>query len=567
MIRYQVSVHDAVAHLFEVTLQVSTEPGSTTEFEFATWIPGSYLIREFSRHIVGAIDCFDGNKKVPITQLSKNTWSVISNSAAIELRYRVYAWDFSVRAAHLDQTHGFFNSSSLLMHVASQPTAPVCLTIVKPTFNWKLATTLTPIKVDKAGFGVYQAADFAELIDHPVEMAAFQELRFNAHGVLHRAVFSGIAHFDKTRLAQDLEKICAAQIQFFEPRSKKAPFDQYLFMTQVSTDGYGGLEHRNSTALICARNDLPSHTMQGSTAGYRQYLGLCSHEYFHAWNVKRIKPTAFAPYDLNRENYTHLLWIFEGFTSYYDDLLMLRAGVISLQEYLDMLGKTITRVLSEPGRLVQSIAQSSFEAWTKYYRQDENSGNSLMSYYTKGSLVALCLDLIIRSQTQGKKSLDDVMRLLWQRAKHNVFLGEDQFTAWVREATGCDLRREIKRWAYQPGELPLQELLAEAGVRWQAQYESVPSLGAKLAQRGGDLVVTFVAVGSAASKAGLSANDVIVAADQLRMSESALKALLSRKKVGDQIALTVFRQDQLFTCQAKLTTPALANIKLSKQGL
>jgi predicted metalloprotease with PDZ domain len=564
MIRYHIRVHDAAAHLYAVNIEIPTETNTKTDLEFAAWIPGSYLVREFARHIVGPIQAKDDGRQVNLIQTNKNAWHVSTQGRLLSINYLVYAWDFSVRAAHLDQTHGFFNGTSVFMRVASQFEAPVTLHIQKPNFAWKIATTLHATQIDRFGFGLYSADNFDELIDHPVEMSAFQELRFEAEGVPHRAVFTGQAHFDQARLANDLAKICATQIRFFEPRTRRAPFDRYLFMTQLSADGYGGLEHRSSTALHCARNDLPAPNASDQSAGYRQYLGLCSHEYFHSWNVKRIKPAAFAPYDLSRENHTGLLWIFEGFTSYYDDLLLLRAGLISPSEYLDLLAKTIARVLSEPGRFAQSVAQSSYDAWTKYYRQDENSSNSLISYYTKGSLVALCLDLTIRLQTQGRKSLDDVMRLMWQRAKQNIYLGENDFPSWVLEATGCNLRSEINRWAYKPGDLPVQELLKSVGVSWQAVYESAPSLGAKCVQRGADLVAATVYVGSTASKAGLSAHDIIVAADNLRMNDTALKALLARKKVGDKLSLTVFRRDQLHTFTVKLSAPALQSIKLSK---
>ncbi len=572
MIRYSISVHDAAAHLYAVHIDIPTQLNTKTDLEFAAWIPGSYLVREFARHIVGPIQAKDDGRQVNLIQTGKNAWHANTQGRLLSITYLVYAWDFSVRAAHLDQNHGFFNGTSVFMRVASMSEAPVSLQIQKPDFAWKVATTLNTVQVDRFGFGHYSAENFDALIDHPVEMSAFQELRFEAEGVPHRAVFTGQAHFDQTRLAQDLAKICATQIRFFEPRTKRAPFDRYLFMTQVSADGYGGLEHRNSTALHCARNDLPAPSTNGQadgqkaaqSAGYRQYLGLCSHEYFHSWNVKRIKPAAFVPYDLSRENHTGLLWIFEGFTSYYDDLLLLRAGLISQSDYFELLAKTIVRVLSEPGRFAQSVAQSSYDAWTKYYRQDENSSNSLISYYTKGSLGALCLDLTIRSQTQGSKSLDDVMRLMWQRSKQGIYLGENDFPNWVFEATGCNLRNEINRWAYKSGDLPVQQLLKEAGVNWQAVQESAPSLGAKCVQRGSDFVATTVYFGGPASKAGLSAHDVIVAADNLRMTDSAFRALLARKKVGDKLALTVFRRDELHTFTVKLGAPALQAIKLSK---
>ncbi|CAH2796623.1 MAG: Putative protease [uncultured Caballeronia sp.] len=252
---------------------------------------------------------------------------------------------------------------------------------------------------------------------------------FDAHGAKHDIVISGrVTGLDMHRLEADLKRVCELQIVLFEPRTKKAPVDHYVFVTVAVADGYGGLEHRASTtALICNRADLPVTGRPDVTDGYRTYLGLCSHEYFeyfHTWNVKRIKPAAFAPYDLSQENYTSLLWLFEGFTSYYDDLMLVRSGLSSASEYFSLLGKTFGGVLRGSERLKQTVAESSFDAWVKYYRQDENAANAIVSYYQKGSLVVLVFDLSIRVQTEGKKSLDDVMRLLWQRYGRDFYHGK-----------------------------------------------------------------------------------------------------------------------------------------------
>src|SRR5258706_8572294 len=327
------------------------------------------------------------------------------------------------------------------------------------------------------------------------------------------------------RFAADLKRICEAQIALFEPKSKKAPVDRYVFMTQAVSDGYGGLEHRASTALICNRTDLPVTGRQETTEGYRTYLGLCSHEYFHTWNVKRIKPAAFVPYDLTQENYTSLLWLFEGFTSYYDDLILVRGGLIKEDEYLGLLGKVIGGVLRGSGRLKQSVAESSFDAWVKYYRQDENASNAIVSYYTKGSLVALAFDLTIRAQTGNRKSLDDVMRLLWQRFGRDFYRGkpagvsEAEIEALFAEATGADLTDLFEHGVRRTRDLPLETLPAPFGVSMAPDVDKngKPSLGARV-RGGADCTLAAVHEGSAAQKAGLSAGDVLVAIDGLRVT-------------------------------------------------
>ncbi len=573
MIHYSIQIQNAAAHCFSVRLQFTTQPGERVGLSLPTWIPGSYMIREFSRNIM-QIDARAGQRNVAVSKTSKNRWELTALSDSIEIRYVVYAWDFSVRAAHLDQTHGFFNNTSLCISVDGRTDQPCQLTINAPTeqslgspnfSKWKLATTLQKQKVRANGFGTYIATDYDDLIDHPVEMGCFQEISFDVLGVPHRAIFTGTTDVDLKRIAEDLTTICAEQIKFFEPKSHQAPFKEYLFMTHVSAEGYGGLEHRSSTALHCARNDLPNEALNKTSTGYRQFLGLCSHEYFHSWNVKRIKPKVFTPYRLDEENFTSLLWIFEGFTSYYDDLLLLRAGSITQQEYLDLLAKTIDRVHSEPGRLIQSVADSSYDSWIKYYRQDENSPNALISYYTKGSLVALCLDLTIRQQTNQRYSLDDVMRQLWNDyGKGGIGLGEDEFATVVLRATGCKLNNEIVRWAYKPGELPVKALLETSGIQWTEKLEAAPDLGLKLVQRGSELVVASAYSGRPGQVAGVSAQDIVVAIDGLKATDVTVKNWLGRQRAGARVQLTVFRRDELMNFSIKLGKPLVSSVQLTK---
>src|SRR5690606_22666560 len=361
---------------------------------------------------------------VSYTKSDNHTWQIAPCTGPLQVDYVVYAWDLSVRGAHLDETHGFFNGTSVFLRVEGQEHEPCLLELAPPRgiVGWKVYTSLPEARgyrgaARRHGFGLYRAPDYDALLDHPVEMGTPQVARFTAHGAEHELVFTGVVpNLDLARITEDTRRICEAQIAFFEPRAKRAPFldssDRYVFMTMVVGDGYGGLEHRASTALMASRRDLPVVGQSGQSDGYRTFLGLVSHEYFHTWNVKRIKPAAFAPYDLQQPDLTRLLWVFEGFTSYYDDLMLLRANTIDMPEYLRLLGKTITGVARAPGRHKQSVAESSFDTWTRFYKQDENSPNALVSYYTKGALVALGLDLLIRRDSAGTHSLDDVMRLL-----------------------------------------------------------------------------------------------------------------------------------------------------------
>ena len=575
-IRYSIVPKQPAAHLFEVTITVADPDPSGQRFMLPVWIPGSYMVREFARNIVTLRAVNEAGRKVRVEKTDKQTWQAAPVNGPLTLRYEVYAWDMSVRAAHLDDTTGFFNGTSVFLAAVGHEDAPCLVDIQKPAGpayrSWRVATALPEARgTRRYGFGEYSAQNYDELADHPVTLGEFALATFKAHGVPHDIVIAGrVVALDMARLAADLKRICEAQIALFEPKSKKAPVERYVFMTQAVSDGYGGLEHRASTALICNRSDLPVEGRPQTTEGYRTYLGLCSHEYFHTWNVKRIKPAAFAPYDLTRENYTSLLWLFEGFTSYYDDLILVRTGLISPEEYFALLGKVVGGVMRGSGRLKQTVAESSFDAWVKYYRQDENAPNAIVSYYTKGSLVALAFDLTIRAQTNNRKSLDDVMRLLWQRFGRDFYRGkpvgvaEDEVEEIFAEATGADLGALFEQAVRSTRDLPLETLLEPFGISLAPERDknARPTLGARV-RGGGDCTLAAVHDGSAAQKAGLSAGDVLVAIDGLRVTGANLDALLSRYLPGAKVEVHAFRRDELRTVQVKLDGPEVSRYSLT----
>jgi predicted metalloprotease with PDZ domain len=575
-IRYSVVPKDPAAHLFEVTLSVAEPDPAGQRFMLPVWIPGSYMVREFARNIVTLRAFNEAGRKVRIAKADKHSWQAAPVEGPLTLRYEVYAWDLSVRAAHLDDTGGFFNGTSVFLAVEGQEAAPCVVAIGKPegetARRWRVATALREARgTRRYAFGDYEADNYDELIDHPVTLGEFALASFDAHGVPHDVVIAGrVARLDMERLCADLKRVCEAQIALFEPRTKKAPMARYVFMTQAVSDGYGGLEHRASTALICNRTDLPVKGRPETSEGYRTYLGLCSHEYFHTWNVKRIKPAAFVPYDLKQENYTSLLWLFEGFTSYYDDLMLVRSGLMSREEYLAALGRTVGGVLRGAGRTKQSVAESSFDAWVKYYRQDENASNAIVSYYTKGSLVALSFDLAIRAATRNRKSLDDLMRLLWTRYGRDFYQGqprgvaEGEVAALIVEATGVDLGRLFDDAVSGTRDLPLAELFEPFGVTLspEAGPGAKPSIGARV-RGGGDCTLAVVHEGGAAHRAGLSAGDVLVALDGLRVTGSNLEGLLARYRPGDRVEAHAFRRDELRTTTLRLDAPDVVRYKLA----
>ena len=503
-VHYEVVAAHLQAHLFQVTLTIA-QPQAQQTVSLPVWIPGSYLVREFAKNLQN-LRARQGKREVSLQQTDKHTWVAdCHGKAPLVLTYEVCAYDNSVRTAWLDASRGFFNGTSLCLRVHGQEQQPHTLEVSAPAApTWSLATGLAALKVDKKGFGLYAAAHYDELVDCPVEMGDFWVGKFTACGVPHRFVVAGAApSFDGQRLLADTQKICETAIRFWHGQGK-APFTSYLFMLNAVNDGYGGLEHRNSTALICGRRDLPRQGEARQSEGYTTLLGLISHEYFHTWNVKRLRPAEFAGYDYDQENYTQLLWFFEGFTSYYDDLLLRRAGLIDDATYLKFITKTINQVLQTPGRQVQTVAQASFDAWVKYYRQDENTPNATVSYYTKGSLVALCLDLHLRQH--GKATLDDVMRGLWSRCKAGPMSEADLLTV-LEELTGRSYATEIAQWVHSTDELPLAALLAAHGVTLKPDTAQLAQrLGIRVAENHSVQIKTVLR-GSAAEQAGFAAGD------------------------------------------------------------
>ena len=557
-IRYAIRPADPGAHLFHVTVGLERPDPQGQHFALPAWNPGSYMIREFARHIV-RLTALAGGRKLRVEKLDKHTWRCARTEEDVTLAYEVYAFDLSVRAAYLDPEQAFFNGAALLLAPLGRELEDCRLDIFPPAGvragSWQLLTGLQAARGTRAGeFGAYLARDYEELIDCPVQMGRFAQGRFDVLGVPHQIAISGrVARLDLHRLEADLTRVCEAHVRLFEPRQPRPPFERYVFLTLAVDEGYGGLEHRNSCALICRRDDLPHLGMKETTEGYRRFLGLVSHEYFHAWNVKRIRPQAFSPYDLGRENYTRLLWAFEGFTAYYDDLMLARAGLLSQAQYLEALGRTMTTVMQRSARLKQSLAESSFDAWIKYYRQDENAPNSVVSYYQKGALVALALDLAIRGESGGRRCLDDVMRWLWRqwRLAGPSYRGieEDGIVDAVTRATGLDLGRALRAWTEGTRDPDFSTLLLAVGIRLERKLAldspHFALLGLKLQGASGEARVAQVFDGGPAQQAGLSPGDVLMALDELRVTPAKLDALLARYSPGDAIQMLAFRREEL----------------------
>jgi predicted metalloprotease with PDZ domain len=565
LIRYAVTPADPPAHLFAVACTVDRPDPRGQVFRLPSWIRGSYLVRDFARHVVRVAARDAAGAPVAVERLDKRTLRCAPCAGALTLESEVYAYDDSVRKAYLDPRRGFFNGSSLFYAVEGQADRPVEVEIRRGAggAGWRVATTLAPQAVDGDGFGTYRAGDYEEALDHPVEMGEFRRVDFDVDGIPHAFVLAGRCEPDAERLARDAAAICHAQRELF---GQEPALPQYLFLTRVSGSGYGGLEHRASSALVCSRNDLPRPGANGLSREYRTFLGLVSHEYFHLWNVKRITAEAFAGSDLAAEAYTGDLWHYEGVTSYYDDLSLLRAGVIDAPAYLDLLAETATRLQRTPGRQVHSLAEASFEAWLKYYQPDENTPNATVSYYVKGALAALCLDLHLR--LHSPVTLDDVMRELWRRhGREGRPVPERGLERVAIELSGLPLQREFDAWIRSTAELPLAELLGAFGVQATLRAAigdadpggrtSGRGVGATLGLRlrGGDATVAHVHAGGPAQRAGISGGDVLVALDGLRVVPGQWPLRLAALRPGQDCRLHFFRGDELLS--AELTAAPL----------
>jgi len=588
-IHYLLDPRQRNAHLYTITLTIA-RPAAGQELMLPVWIPGSYLIREFAKNLHG-LRAEQGGHPVNVQALDKHRWRVDCQAdEALQVQYQVTATDASVRTAWLDVTRGFFNGTSVCLCVCGQEQTPHALHILCPDPDWSLATGLPAQEVHPDGFGTYLAHNYDELVDCPVEMGCFAPFHFSVRSVPHSLVVTGVTPtFDDKRLASDTQRICETVAAFWhgaEGEGSMLPLEQYVFLLHATSSDWGGLEHRNSTALVCPRSDLPRREpvreKPSARPSYVQLLGLISHEYFHTWNVKRLRPQEFARYDYTRENYTELLWFFEGFTSYYDDLLLRRADLIDHNTYLSLLAKNINQVQQTPGRKVQSVAQASHDAWSKFYRPDSNTPNTTVNYYTKGALVALCLDLTLRRE--GQTTLDEVMRALWQTIGDGP-MREADLLHQLQRLSGRDFQPEIQQWVHSTQELPLSELLESQGIRMRCNPTPAAQLlarrfGLRTQEKKGSVYIQTVLRDSAAEAAGLMADDEWLAVEtphgawriqqleDVRLfggDDNLITAIVARDQRLLHLPLHLPQADETdYPVRLHLTTPSLAEAWLGQ---
>lgn len=542
-IHYQVAMPQPESHLFEVELSLQGYLLPVLDLKLPVWTPGSYLVREYAKHIQD-FSAFAEEQSLPWRKLSKNHWQIESTpgAALITVRYRVFANELSVRTNHLDATHGYFNGAALFFRIL-EVAQPYFITIVPPHPEWRVTTPL-PTSEQPSTF---TASDFDTLVDSPFEIGCQEVHSFEVLDKSHELAIWGKGNVCPARMIPDIQKIIEVESQIFGG----LPYDRYVFILHLSTQGNGGLEHKYACSLNYPRFGFRAQDK------YDRFMQLVAHEFFHLWNVKRIRPKALEVFDYDQENYTPSLWFSEGTTSYYDLVITFRAGIYDPKSFLNGLGKEITRLQTTPGRQVQPLSESSFDAWIKLYRPDANSGNSQISYYLKGEIVSLLLDLLIRERHGNRRSLDDVMLLMWQRfGQAEIGFTPGQLQEVIESVAGIDLGDFFNRYVDGTEELPFNQYLEPFGLQLVSDVEEpVPYLGVKATTENGRELVKIVEALSPAYACGINAGDELLAIDGMRVTAPQLSDRLKDYQPGDTIQVTVFHQDELRTYPIALTDP------------
>lgn len=562
-IEYQIKVINAAQHLFEINMSVSLPRNKTNDdtsviVALPAWIPGSYMIRDFSRNL-HSLRVIDSN--VSIVQIDKQQWKVSAvdqnEHTQFTLSYLIYAYDLSVRSAFINDEYAFFNGTSVFLSVKGFEYLQHEVTICEDQ-DTLLPNIATALPISGSQNRCFNAPNYFELIDHPVIIGKFDDYCFDVMGHRFHLVFTGQHPFDFPRMERDLTLIIEHHIALFG----EFPCQEYWFMTLVCDQGFGGLEHLNSTVLQYSRFDLP---LMGEpdliSKEYQQFLSLCSHELFHTWHVKRIKPHIMHQPNLLEEVYTPQLWIYEGFTSLYDDLSLVRTKLITPLQYTQILSEVITRLIRNPGRLKQTASMSSFEAWNKFYKQDAGSVNHIVSYYNKGAIIALCLDITLRQQSNNTVSLDNIMSLLWQRyGSKDIGTHDDVIMTLCKDEFNIDLSSFLHLATLSTMDLPLPSLLQFIGLdaNFRASHHFKDKGGESTLHAKYDVGAIFTNIdrclkvvslqdNRAASAAGLQIGDTIVAFDKWQCDEKRFMQLLNQSRQGDTLAIDVMRDGRLIT--------------------
>lgn len=534
---YHLSILNPHTHYAEVKMEIRDLKKDFLDIKMPVWIPGSYMVREFPRNVEGFMAMTVDGDEIRSEKISKNTWRVYSKKKSeVIISYQVYAFEYSVRTTYIDEDHASINPSSLFMFIDGHLDMESLIKI-EAYPDWKRVTT-TLAHIDNDPF-LLKSNNYDELADSPIELGNHKTFEVNTSGVRHIVAMIGEVNYDESRLKSDLKRIIDKSTEVFGEH----PCEMYVFFLHHTHFRNGGLEHANSTSIIITSDVYESDN------GYSGFLNLVAHEYFHLWNVKRIKPTPLGPFDYDRENYSHLLWHAEGFTSYYDELIMLRAGYDTPDGFLRGLSGSMNYVVNSPGNTIQSVSEASFDAWIKYYKTNENSSNVTISYYTKGKLIAACLDLFIMHHSQGKYRLDDVMQDMYNdfyKKSDKAFTSEDLRKS-LEKFAGNGLSDFFEKHIFNANPIPYNEFLNYAGlfVIDQSASGNSPSLGINFDKTNGSLTVKSIRRNSSAWNSLLNVNDEILAVNGEKATENLLKKKLEKSAVGDQWELVVSRHGRI----------------------
>ncbi|MEH1954241.1 M61 family metallopeptidase [Nostoc sp.] len=542
-IHYLVAMSQPETHLFEVTLHLVDYSSPILDLKLPVWTPGSYLVREYAKNLQD-FEAFAEDEPLPWRKISKNHWQIDKiGISELTVRYRIFANELSVRTNHLDTTHGYFNGAALFFRIPGWDKQPIRVTIVPPQPEWQVTTALSPVAEET---NTFLAGDFDTLVDTPFEIGSHQLYKFEVLGKPHELAIWGQGNYQVPQLIADIQKIVQVEAQMFGG----LPYERYVFLLHLFSQAFGGLEHKDSCSLIYQRFGFRTQDK------YHRFLQLVAHEFFHLWNVKRIRPKALEVFDYDQENYTPSLWFCEGTTSYYDLLIPLRAGIYDVKSYLNNLSKEITRYETTPGRKVQPVSESSFDAWIKLYRPDANSANSQISYYLKGEMVSLLLDLLIRSTHHNQRSLDDVMLKMWQQfGQDEIGYTPEQLQEVIESVAGIDLTDFFKRYIDSTDDLPFNQYLEPFGLQLVAEQQEEPYLGMRINTENGREIIKFVETASPAQVGGIDAGDELLAIDGIKITAGGLSDRLKDYQANDKIEVAVFHQDELRIYSITLASP------------
>lgn len=533
-------------HYFQVEMQVEQVKQKTATVKLPVWAPGSYLVREFSRHLNQVKAYSLQGAVLPVTKKTKNAWEIdLKGQTSFVLKYEVYAFELSVRTSFLDETHGFVSGPSMFMYLDGHKETGGEL-LVQPHSSFKrISTGLTQKSDVKQGNNqTFTFDNYDQLVDCPIEIGNQYEFDFEAAGVKHTVAMYGDGNFDPERLKEDMAKIVEEETKVVGVNPNK----RYVFIVHNVVGGDGGLEHCNSSVLSVDR-----WTYDGSN--YINFLNLVAHEYFHLWNVKRIRPIELGPFNYDQEVYTNYLWVMEGFTSYYDELILRRCGFYSQEEMAKKIQIAVNYVESSVGARVQPVAHASFDAWIKAYRPNENSSNTTMTYYSRGMIIASVLDAMIIKQSNGKECLDHLMQDLYQTyymGKNRGFT-DAEFKACLTKHAGQDMNEFFLKYIDGTEVIPYSMYFLPLGVEVSDVGGVKPVFGANVAEEGGKVIIKSIRANSSAEDAGLSVNDEIIACMNYRVDKSMLDALMNGAAVGDEFELTISRDKLMRKVIVKIT--------------